>query len=406
MALKIVMIAGEASGDQLGGRVLAALRHGHADLDVTGIGGETMQAQGLKPVFPMADLTVMGLSHAIKSYRRLKRRAAELIDHIMTSRPDVIVTIDNKGFSLRLGKALKARMANEGWSVPIVHLVAPTVWAWGAWRAKSIAQSVDRLLCLFPFEVPFFTRYGVDAIAVGHPAREENRLNKTQARQNLGMDADDLILVLLPGSRQREISNLLPVMLDAVKIIRHQEPNLKVILPAASSVASLVDGLVASDDHIQVLDQSQSQAVMAAGDYGLICSGTVTLESALSGLEGHVYYRADLLTLWLGKMMIDRSKIVLANAISGHQIYPLSLNNEFSAKTMAEDVLDHLTMTKTVTEHSGSTNAKSLQINKILSDALTPKQMAANHMPPDDAIISKNSFAENTAKAILNVVQS
>ena len=120
----------------------------------------------------------------------------------METRPDVIVTIDNKGFSLRLGKALKTKMAAAGWSAPVVHLVAPTVWAWGAWRAKSVAASVDRLLCLFPFEVPYFTRYGVDAIAVGHPAVERKRPSKKQARKALGLHDQDDVLVLLPGSRK------------------------------------------------------------------------------------------------------------------------------------------------------------------------------------------------------------
>ena len=385
MTIKIVMIAGEASGDSLGGQVLAALNARRDDLEVTGVGGDAMQAHGLKPIFPMADLTVMGFSHAIKSYGSLKKRAAEIIDHIFKTRPDVIVTIDNKGFSLRLGKALKAKMAATGWSAPIVHLVAPTVWAWGAWRAKSVAASVDKLLCLFPFELPYFTRYGVDAVAVGHPAVEQSRPSKFEARKVLGLKADDHVLVLLPGSRKREIEALLPDMLQSLSIIRRTKPNLKVFLPAASSVRPLITGMVTPEDQVEVTDQSDANTVMAAGDYGLICSGTVTLEAALSGLDGHVYYQVDGLSLLIGKMILDWSKVVLPNAISGQEIYPLSLNKEFTAKTMAADALAYFAAVKNAAEE------KSDSIKTPLTKALTA---------------GDDGFAENTANAIMSAIKA
>ena len=339
MTVKIVMIAGEVSGDSLGGQILAVLKPQLPAHEITGIGGVSMQAQGLTPIFPMEDLTVLGLAQALTSYRRLKKRAAQLINHIMTTRPDVIVTIDNKGFSLRLGKALKTEMARAGWSAPIVHVVAPTVWAWGAWRAKSVAASVDKLLCLFPFEVPYFTRYGVDAMAVGHPAVEASRPSKTAARQALGFSDHDQILVLLPGSRPREVLSLLPDMLQAAALLRLEYPDLKIILPAASSVRSLIEDHILPPQHIQIVDPSETSNALAAGDYGLICSGTVTLETALSGLNGHVYYRVDGLTYLMGKAMLDRSKIVLANAISGQALYPLALNKEFNAPSMAAEAM-------------------------------------------------------------------
>lgn len=385
MTIKIVMIAGEASGDGLGGQVLAALNTHLQPLEVSGVGGDAMQGQGLKPIFPMAELSVVGLSHAIKSYGRLKKRAAELTDHILETRPDVIVTIDNKGFSLRLGKALKAKMAATGWSAPIVHLVAPTVWAWGAWRAKSVAASVDKLLCLFPFELPYFTPYGVDALAVGHPAVEQPRPSKIEARKALGLKDNDPVLVLLPGSRKREIESLLPDMLQSLRIIRQTKPDLKVVLPAAASVRPLIQSMITSADQVEITDQSKANMVMAAGDYGLICSGTVTLEAALSGLDGHVYYQVDGLSLLIGKMMLDRSKIVLPNAITGQEIYPLSLNHEFTAQTMAADALAYFDAVNETVEESSSS------IKTPLTEALT----AGGY-----------GFAENTAKAIMAAIKA
>ena len=256
-------------------------------------------------------------------------------------------------------------MAATGWSAPIVHLVAPTVWAWGAWRAKSVAASVDKLLCLFPFELPYFTRYGVDAVAVGHPAVEQSRPSKFEARKVLGLKADDYVLVLLPGSRKREIEALLPDMLKSLRIIRRTKPDLKVFLPAASSVRPLIMEIVTPEDQVEVTDQSDANTVMAAGDYGLICSGTVTLEAALSGLDGHVYYQVDGLSLLIGKMILDWSKVVLPNAITGQEIYPLSLNKEFNAKTMAADVLAYFDAAKNAAEE------KSDSIKTPLTKALT-----------------------------------
>ncbi len=385
MTIKIVMIAGEASGDSLGGQVLAVLNARRDDLDISGVGGDAMQAQGLKPIFPMSDLTVMGFSHAIQSYGALKKRAAEIIDHIFKTRPDVIVTIDNKGFSLRLGKALKAKMAATGWSAPIVHLVAPTVWAWGAWRAKSVAVSVDKLLCLFPFELPYFTRYGVDAVAVGHPAVEQSRPSKNQARKALGLMKNDAMLVLLPGSRKREIEALLPDMLQSLRIIRQTKPDLKVFLPAATSVKPLIESMITPEDQVEITDQSDANTVMAAGDYGLICSGTVTLEAALSGLDGHVYYQVDGLSLLIGKMILDWSKVVLPNAITGQEIYPLSLNKAFNASTMAADVLAYFDAVK------DSDKEKSVSIKTPLTKALAA---------------GDDGFAENVANAIMTAIKT
>ena len=342
MTLKIVMIAGEASGDTLGGEILTALNKRVSDLEVTGVGGRTMQQQGLRPVFDMADLTVMGFAAAFGAYSRLKKRAYLLIDHIMTTKPDIVVTIDNKGFSMRFASLLKKRMAEIGWSAPIVHLVAPTVWAYAPWRAKKIAKAVDRLLCIFPFEVPYFTRYGLDTIAVGHPAADLKIPSRSQARKTLGLRPSEKVLVVIPGSRRKEIEKLLPIMLDAITRIRKFHPDIKVVLPAASSVASVIQDRISPDHNIQIFDQSVSHAVMASGDYGLICSGTVTLETALCGLKGYVYYKVDWLTYVIGLMVFDRSKMVLANAVTGLDIYPSALNHHFTSTSMAEDAIENL----------------------------------------------------------------
>ena len=382
MTLRVVMIAGETSGDLLGAQVLSSLKKRVPNLKVSGVGGQAMQGLGLKPVFPMEELTVLGLGEALRSYRRLKKQARVLMDHIFATQPDVIVTIDNKGFSLRLGKALKAEMASKGWSAPIVHMVAPTVWAWGAWRAKAVAQSVDRLLCLFPFEVPYFTCHGVDAVAVGHPSVEEKRPSRAKARQGLGLGQSDQALAILPGSRRREIKALLPSMRDAVRLIRRTHPNLKVYLPVVEAVRDEIEAFISDDDNFILTRQYQAKTVMNACDFGFICSGTVTLEAALCGLPGHVYYKVDALTYWIGRMMLDQSKIVLANAVSGQKIYPLSLNQKANALAMAQASLDYF--------ERGDHSAQGGDHSSVIKSSLKA---------------GKGSFAENSSDAILSMLK-
>lgn len=337
MSRRIFIMAGEASGDVLGGLVLSALKADGADYEISGVGGPNMQGQGLASVLSMDEFNVIGLSQAMAAYSRLKRCAQTLIDHVMATRPELVVMVDNKGFSLRFGKALKKAMAAAGWSAPIVQIVAPTVWVWGGWRAKAVPKSVDSLLCLFPFEPPYFTRYGVEAVAVGHPFARVNPLDQATARKMLGLK-DGPVLALLPGSRKREVITLLPQMLEAAGKLVRQDPSLQVILPVASSVEHLIAPMIAELPFVQLFRQQLSPTVMAAGDFGLICSGTATLEAALSGLPGHVYYKTDPITTFFGQFLVNKKNIVLANAVAGQKIYPLSLNRKVTAANMVAAV--------------------------------------------------------------------
>lgn len=338
----IFLLAGENSGDKLGGAIAAALKQRAPEVHCWGVGGNAMQAAGMETVEPMDQFTAFGLGEALKAIPRLNRLANSLIDQIMDRRPTAILTIDNKGFSLRFARRLRKRMQAEGWHAPILHLVAPTVWAWGAWRAKSVAASVDHLLCLFPMEPALFNRHGVATTLVGHPAAEKQFPSRPEARKALGLADEPRALVLLPGSRKREITTLLPDMLAAAALLRKDDPDLEILLPVAASVRGLVEPHVAEGMCIRVLDQDQLDLALVAGDYGFICSGTVTLETALAGLPGAVFYRADALTTLVGKWLVKRDSIVLPNVISGAAIYPFYFNREFSPETMAAEARDML----------------------------------------------------------------
>ena len=380
--INMFMLAGEASGDAMGGEILKALKEDGRQLNITGVGGSRMLGEGLNPIFPMEELTVFGFLQAIKAYSRLKQRGDELVRHIMTTKPDVIVTIDCKGFSLQLGKMLKKAMAAENWSAPIIHLVAPTVWAWGSWRAKSVGRSVDRLLCLFPFEVPYFTCHGVDAVAVGHPSTDIKRPSKPAARTALALKQDAKVIGLFPGSRRREIETLLPLMISAANRLHTADPSLKFILPTADTVASSIAEMTSQHQHIQLVPQAEAGAVMAASDYGLICSGTVTLETALSGLNGHIYFKADFLTTMIAKLVFDISKLVLANAVSGEEIYQFSVNKDATSEHMVKAVTAYFAQDIKASPQQGDIKTR------------LAKSMAAGDQ----------TFGQNTANAIKDML--
>ena len=334
----IFMLAGEPSGDKLGGMIIKEMQKRGISQAISGVGGVDMQGLGLTSVFPMEELSIIGITNALKNYAHLKKRLRQLVHHIKETKPRFVLTIDSKAFSLRLGRELKKVMDAEGWHVPVIHLVAPTVWAWAPWRAKSLSQSVDQLLCLFPFETSYFTKYGVDAHAVGHPSLNISWPTKAKARTELSLHKDDLLLGLFPGSRRREVASILPDMCEALKLLHADFPHLKAMLPAAAPVEPLIKEFLTPEDGITVVPETERYQVMKAADYGLICSGTVTLETALAGLQGSTFYRTDALTSLIGKCLVDRSKIVLPNAITGEEIYPLFLNKEFNADLMARQV--------------------------------------------------------------------
>jgi lipid-A-disaccharide synthase len=381
MSHHIFMLAGEASGDKLGGLVIEEMKNRGLVSRISGIGGEDMTAQGIESLFPMQELTVLGFAGAIRHYRSLKKRAEFLIDHIRETRPQLILTIDSKGFSLPLGKALKAMMAKEGWSVPVVHLVAPTVWAWGGWRAKSVPLSVDHLLCLFPFEIPYFKKYGTSVSAVGHPATDINWPSRVAARRSLALGRKDFVLGLFPGSRRREVENLLPDMCIASARLREQHPDLKIITPATASMRSLIEKLLTPGDGVEVVGEDARYDVMRAADYGLICSGTVTLEAALAGLAGSVYYRGDVLSSLFARFFVDLSKVVLPNAITGREIYPFYFNKSFNGDQMARQVSAFMASGAPVPENLGLELETALTpLNKTGKDTASFQQNVADKL--------------------------
>jgi lipid-A-disaccharide synthase len=318
----IYLIAGEPSGDFLGGRLMAALKQRtRGAVRFAGIGGEEMTAQGLASRVPLDELAVMGVAEVLPRARRIFRRVAETIDDIVRRRPDVVVTIDSSGFTWRVAHGLRRR----GERLPLVHYVAPMVWAWRAGRARRMARWYDRLLVLLPFEPPYFAKVGLACAYVGHPVVESgaDRGDGCAFRRRHGIAADATLLVLLPGSRRGEVARLLPVFREAVRTLAERYPGLRVALPTTETVRDAVSEAVADwPVPVTVTGREEKYDAFAAGNVAVAASGTVALELALAGLPAIVAYRISRLTHALVKRIVKVRYAHLLNLVLGREAVP------------------------------------------------------------------------------------
>lgn len=279
-ALKMGMVAGEASGDLLASLLLQGLAQQNVAVQAFGIGGEQMQQQGFAARWPSERLAVHGYSwEVLKRVAGLLRIRKELGDQLLTNKPDVFVGVDAPDFNLGLEKRLRAA------GLPTVHFVCPSIWAWRPERVHTIRAAVDHVLCLFPFEPALLQSHGIAASFVGHPLANAIPLQTdTQAaRAALGLHADTPVLALLPGSRSKEIDYLLPRFLQAAQLLLAQNPHLQLILPSVASQVPRVTRLLQAhrmQAQVHVLP-GQSHLALQACDVTLIASGTATLEAAL-----------------------------------------------------------------------------------------------------------------------------
>lgn len=317
----VFLIAGEPSGDLLGARLMAAMKaeRGGA-LDFAGLGGPLMEAEGLESLFDVTELALMGLVEVVGHIPRILRRIRETEAAIRAAAPDLLVTIDSPGFSLRVARRLK------GAGFPLVHYVAPSVWAWKPGRARKIAGYLDHLLCLLPFEPPYFERHGLAATFVGHPVVESAQ-QPTDAgglRSALGLAPGQPLLTVLPGSRRGEVERLTPVFGEVLARLAPATPGLAVVVPTVPGVRALVSERTAAwplPVHLVEGEQRRRDA-FAASRAGLAASGTVTLEMAVAGLPGVVAYRVNPLTAAIVRRMLKVEWASMASLVMGRLVQP------------------------------------------------------------------------------------
>jgi lipid-A-disaccharide synthase len=296
-ALRVGLVAGEASGDTLGADLIQALRRSVPDAQFFGVAGPKMQAAGCESWEPAESLAVMGLFEVLRHLPRLLRLLARIRRMFLSARPDVFVGIDAPDTNLRLARSLRAA------GIPTVQYVSPQVWAWRQGRARAMKQSVDLVLCLLPFEKRFYDEHGIAAEFVGHPLADAIPLSvdRAAARRSLGLALDSPVVALLPGSRRGEVARLASDFALTARWMAEQRPELKFVAPMASAATrEIFSGALRRDapDLSVLLIDAQATTALIAADVVLVASGTASLEAALCKRPMVVVYRLAALTAW------------------------------------------------------------------------------------------------------------
>ena len=317
----IFLIAGEPSGDALGGALIAALRQRiGGNLRIAGIGGERMQDQGLESLVPLDDLAIMGVAEVLPRAPVILRRVRETVRMIRTLRPDAVVTIDSSGFSWRVAQRLRRR----GETLPLIHYVAPMVWAWRAGRARRMARWYDHLMTLLPFEPPYFERVGLSCRYVGHPVLESgaDRGDGSRFRAAHGLTEKDALITVLPGSRVGEVRRLLPIFGSTLNHLESVIGPFRVVVPTVATVAAAVAAAAAAwpGNPIIVQQPEEKYDAFAASRAALAASGSVALELALARLPMVVGYRLNPLTEALLDRVLKVRQVNLVNLLLGEPL--------------------------------------------------------------------------------------
>lgn len=337
--MRIGIVAGEASGDILGAGLMSALRQRIPDVTFEGVGGERMAAAGCQLLFSSEKLAVMGLVEVLGHLPELLRLRRSLVRHFAAHPPDVFIGIDAPDFNLGLERALK------GLGIATVHYVSPSVWAWRRYRVRKIADSVDLMLTLLPFEARFYEEHHVPVQFVGHPLADEIAWNpdRQAARRALGLAAGPApVIALLPGSRMGEVTRLAADFIDTARWCAQRLPDARFVLPAAT--AAIQEFLVAHTGEFPSLTvtSGQSHTAIAAADVALVASGTATLECLLANRPMVVAYRLAPVTFWLAKRLVKVSHFSLPNLLAGRTLVPEFVQDHVKADQLGPALLNLL----------------------------------------------------------------
>lgn len=342
--MKIFLVAGELSGDRLGGALMAGLKELAPGVEFAGVGGPLMQAQGLESLFAMDELSVMGLTEVLPKLRHLFARRDQVVAEVLAQEPDVLITIDAPDFGLRVAKKVKTAR-----DIRTVHYVAPSVWAWRPGRAKKMARHIDQVLALLPFEPPLMQAAGMECDFVGHPVVGEPAANAAQvAAFRAAHDITGEMLLVLPGSRRGEAGRLLQRFGETVAQVVRARPGLQVVVPAAAPVAEMLAQAVPGwPGNPVLLDprgedggvfSQKKRAAFAAADAALAASGTVSLELAAAGTPMVIGYDMGFISHHVISWMALIDTVTLVNLVSDTRIVPEFLGPACKPGPMADAV--------------------------------------------------------------------
>lgn len=340
--IRIGIVAGEASGDLLGARLMRALKELLPNARFEGIGGPEMQAEGCVSLFPMERLSVAGLTEILGRLRDLHRLRRDLVRHFLGHPPDVYIGVDSPGFNLGVEERLRAA------GIRTVHYVSPQVWAWRTWRVHQIRRAVDRILVLFPFEAPFYARHEVEATFVGHPLADEISGDRDPRvwRERLGLDPGRPTVALLPGSRVGELRALADVFVETAQWLHRRHPDIQFAAPFITRRTRLLFEEAIRRHQAWDLPitrfHGHSRDVMAAADVVLLASGTATLEAMLLKRLMVVTYRVSAVSYWIMRMLTHIRLVAMPNHLAGRHLVPELIQHESEPELLGKAVERYL----------------------------------------------------------------
>jgi len=338
--MRLVLSAGETSGDQIGADLARALKALHPDIELAGIAGPKMRAAGVAPWNQLDELNIMGLTEVIAHLPRLVRLRRGFRERILDWRPDAFVGIDAPDFNLGLARQLRRRGTRS------IHYVSPSVWAWRAGRVAKIARSLDLLLTLFPFEPELYRPHGLSARFVGHPLADRLAAapDRASVRAELGWAADETVIALLPGSRDGEIQRHAELLAETAEGLRQRQPDARLVVLAASQrnadrITEICGLRLDKVNATRLIDRTESGLI--AADVAVAASGTVTLEAFLLGCPLVVYYRLPAPTYWLarGLRLVKTRHVSLPNILTGRELVPERLQANATGARLIDDTL-------------------------------------------------------------------
>lgn len=359
--LKIYLIAGEASGDNIGSKLMKALKSLDSQIEFFGIGGEKMQKEGMNLLFSANELAVMGFFEIIPHIFKFIKLLTLTEQNILEIKPDIVITIDSPGFSFRIAKKIRNKFSSK-----LVHYIAPTVWAYKPDRAKKIAQIYEHLLVILPFEPPYFEKEGLDTTFVGHPAIEDFSIDKAKRfRSKYNIIDQDLLICLAPGSRKQEINTLLPIFLEAIEIFKSKlKRKVFIAIPAKANLNKLIKSYLSVTSDVILVDEENKESLFSSSDIALTKSGTITTELAFYKIPMVVAHKVNPFSHWLLKKIIKVKYATIINIMADKELIPELLQEKCTPEMIANSLLD-LTM---------PTSLKTWQENiQIELDKLKPK---------------------------------
>ena len=336
---KILISAGEASGDIHAAAVTAALKKIDSSTEVFGMGGDNLRAAGGEVLFDIKDHGVMGFVEVIKKLPDLFKLRSDFAKVMDERKPDCLLVVDYPGFNMKL-----AKLAHDK-GIPVVSYIAPSAWAWNKGRAKNVAKIVDKVACIFPFEYDVYKEAGAPVEFVGHPLLDivHPELEQAAAAAWAGKEPGRPLVLLMPGSRLMEIEKMLPNLLAGAKLLQKQMPEVQFAMPRAGTIPLelLQSKIKASGLEIKITE-GHNYDLFSVADLALATSGTVTLEAALCGLPSIIVYRTSALNAFIARRVINIPNIGLPNIVAGRQILPELLQEDFTPEKLAATAVELL----------------------------------------------------------------